>query len=230
MGAAISTARDALKEDDEAAQTKAKQDLDILQKMVDAVLDRYDANLNEKFLNPDGTSKSEVPGIRALRRARFSTAEVSEKPAEGIDSAINSFFGAASGGGDTKSQVLDGFKKTVGSALNAFLGNTSAGQKEETKYFVYMHHNAIVRLDVKLWRWNFEGKGFSDKYMSVLGYVICLSVVDVKVLKTSEFVYLVSEYAGDSSSEVTKYCDEMGKMYAAVRKVKTGQSRTPSDD
>jgi hypothetical protein len=27
--------------------------------------------------------------------------------------------------------------------------------------------------------------------------VICLSVVDVSVLKTSEFVYLISEYAGE---------------------------------
>ena len=46
MGAAISAARDSLREADEAAQAKAKQDLDIPQKMVDAVLDRYDAELN----------------------------------------------------------------------------------------------------------------------------------------------------------------------------------------
>ncbi|CAF9940673.1 MAG: hypothetical protein HETSPECPRED_002484, partial [Heterodermia speciosa] len=90
-------------------------------------------------------------------------------PANEIGGAIDSFFGAASGSGDAKDQILTGFKKAVGAALNIFLGNTSAGQKDETKYFVYMHHNAIVRMDVKLWRWNFEGHGFSDTYQSVLG-------------------------------------------------------------
>jgi len=50
-----------------------------------------------------------------------------------------------------------------------------------------------------------------------------MSIVDVKVLKTSEFVFLVTEYAGMSGNpakegEVTKYIDEMGKLYARARK------------
>ncbi|KAI4212958.1 MAG: hypothetical protein LQ349_009309, partial [Xanthoria aureola] len=165
-------------------------------------------------------------------------------PADGITGAIASFFGAA-GGDDTKGQLLNGFKKTVTTALNVFLGNASAGQKDESKYFVYMHHNAIVRVDVKLWRWNFVGSGFSDTYKSVMGYIICLSVIDIAVLKTAEFVYLISEYAvsiqlyylgdrakgtdfrdreGDSETEVAQYCEAMGKMYSAARKLKQTQA------
>jgi len=68
-------------------------------------------------------------------------------------------------------------QKVVQGALDAFLGNTEAGQKEESKYFVYMYNNSVVRLDVKvskstialgfslvlsrtlqLYRWNFTGK------------------------------------------------------------------------
>ncbi|KAL8884761.1 MAG: hypothetical protein Q9215_007260 [Flavoplaca cf. flavocitrina] len=168
-----------------------------------------------KFLSPDATAKTEVPGIRALRQTRSSTAITSEIPADGITGAIKSIFGAAGSDG-TKGQLLNGFEnfqKTISTALSVFLGNASAGQKDETKYFVYMHHNAIVRVDVKY---------DAD--------IICLSVVDIAVLKTAEFVYLISEYAGDSETEVAQYREAMGKMYSAARMLKQSQAiASPSD-
>ncbi|KAL8848618.1 MAG: hypothetical protein Q9221_006392 [Calogaya cf. arnoldii] len=229
MGAAISALRESLKEADRAMEEKKKQDLEIMQRMVDAQLDKYEADLNTKFLSPDATAKTEVPGTQALRRTRSSTAITSENPADGITGAVESFFGAADGDG-SKAQLLNGFKKAVTTALNVFLGNASAGQKDESKYFVYMHHNAIVRADVKLWRWNSVGTGFSDTYKSVMGYIICLSVVDIAVLKTAEFVYLISEYAGDSETEVAQYCESMGKMYSAARKLKQSQAIASHSD
>jgi hypothetical protein len=38
----------------------------------------------------------------------------------------------------------------VKGSLDAFLANTEAGQKEETKYFIYVHNNSVIRLDVKV--------------------------------------------------------------------------------
>lgn len=46
MGAAISTLRETLKEGDRAIEEKKKQDLEIMQRMVDAQLDKYEADLN----------------------------------------------------------------------------------------------------------------------------------------------------------------------------------------
>jgi hypothetical protein len=64
-----------------------------------------------------------------------------------------------------------------------------------------------------MFRWNFVGQGLTDDNQSVLGCrptiyrklklyspcldICCLSVVDVSALKTPEFVYLISEYAGE---------------------------------
>lgn len=45
MGAAISAMRDAITGGDVVAEEKAKQDLDILQKMVDGQLDKFEAQL-----------------------------------------------------------------------------------------------------------------------------------------------------------------------------------------
>jgi len=54
----------------------------------------------------------------------------------------------------------------VEGALNAFLGNTKAGQEEKTEYFVYMHHNSIVRLDVKVGRICVLHHFVSDSFLS----------------------------------------------------------------
>ncbi|KAJ5599895.1 hypothetical protein N7450_000962 [Penicillium hetheringtonii] len=171
MGQVISAIRESVREADKVAEEKAKQDLDILQKLVDSKLNQFQHELNERFLNPDATSKTQVPGIRALRWERRSLTNISDKVVE--------FFSA--GGEKTSEAVKDGFK---------------------------------------LWRWNFAGEGFSSKYKSVLGYVMCISAVDPSKLHTAEFIYLISEYAGDEEENVNKYIDTMQKMYAAARKMK----------
>ncbi|KAI4229432.1 MAG: hypothetical protein L6R36_000886 [Xanthoria steineri] len=222
MGAAISALRETLKEGDRAIEEKKNRiwkscsawsmpnstntKPTLIRACIlfptDPIADPLDHHRN--FLSPDATAKTEVPGIRTLRRTRSSTAITSE----------------------------NNFQKTVTTALNVFLGNASAGQKDESKYFVYMHHDAIVRVDVKLWRWNFVGTGFSDTYKSVMGcaYFPRKGRTPQVMLVTAELVYLISEYAGDSETEVAQYCEAMGKMYSSARKLKQSQAiASPSD-
>ncbi|KAH8723127.1 hypothetical protein GQ44DRAFT_711008 [Phaeosphaeriaceae sp. PMI808] len=184
-----------------------------------------DADPRSKFLNPTSTEKIEVPGNRALRKVRYSTVKVKDGPNQDISGAVDSFFSIGNSGVDTTSAVTTGFKKIVSSALDAFMGNTDIGQHTEQKYFVFMQHNAVVRLDVMLWRWNFSGKGFSDSCENALGYVVCTSIVDVAALKTSEFVFLISEYAGDDEAAVVQYTQKMEKVYDAARRMKLNQVR-----
>ena len=93
--------------------------------------------MSRRFLNPDATAKTEVPGIRALRRTKFSTCEISENVFSSqilpssladqmltetslqvdadVNKAIDNFFGAAKGGDKTKDKILDGFKVNIAS-------------------------------------------------------------------------------------------------------------------
>ncbi|EUC32140.1 hypothetical protein COCCADRAFT_6106 [Bipolaris zeicola 26-R-13] len=199
MGNAIS---DMLKEADEKKETDAKEELEILQEMINAVLDRFESEITEKFLNAEPTAKTE--------------------PADAVGGAIDAIFGAVTGGG-TKEKLANGFKKVVGTALNQFLSNTEIGVTDTNNYFIYVHHDAIVRIDLRMWRWNFPSGGFKIVDKGVLGYIYCISVVDVGVLKIPEFVYLISEHAGDEENEVEHYCEQMGKIYAAARKKKLSE-------
>ncbi|RSL92914.1 hypothetical protein CEP52_013562 [Fusarium oligoseptatum] len=130
----------------------------------------------------------------------------------------------------TEDVVKEGFKKVVTSALRPFMERTEVGQHKEEKYFIYVMHNAVIRLDVILWRWNFTSKGFSNIYESALGYLVCTSVVDVTALKTSEFVFLISGYAGDEEEKVVKYTQRMEKIYDAARRVKLNKALRESQD
>ena len=47
--------------------------------------------------------------------------------------------------------VLTRTQKLITTSLDAFLGNAEVGQQEEQKYFVFFRHNAIIRIDVKVW-------------------------------------------------------------------------------
>ncbi|MCJ1420567.1 hypothetical protein MMC32_006924 [Xylographa parallela] len=251
MGATISAMLAAKKSADE---TKAIHDLEMLQKLVDSQLDKYEAELDatgfsiRRLSNPIATAKTGVPGTQILRRTRFSTCDVSSEPAKEVSSAIDRFFAEDSGSDKTKENLLPGFKSLVNTALNQFLSYTAIGEKSESKYFVFIYHNDVVRADVKidfdqsictcclangcrseqLWRWNFRDKGFSDIYKSALGYYMCLSVVDVTALNTAEFVWLISEYTdkytGDDEAAVEEYTKSMEAMYAAARKLKQAQA------
>ncbi|KAJ4149725.1 hypothetical protein NW754_001159 [Fusarium falciforme] len=243
MGQAIMTVRSSLKLADEEARAKAEQDLDVLNQLCSSSLNEFEAKLEAKFLDPDATQKVDVPGIRALRKTRYHNLIVKDEPNKSIGDAFDDFFSTGTGGPNTGDTVKEGFKvpssscsldvranhslawqKVVTSALGPFLERTDVGQHKEEKYFIYVMHNAVIRLDVMLWRWNFAGKGFSDKYESALG-------LDVSALKTSEFLFLISEYAGDQEEEVVKYTQKMQQIYDAARRMKLNQaSRERRDD
>ncbi|KAJ3465617.1 hypothetical protein MRS44_006275 [Fusarium solani] len=231
MGQAITTVRSSLKLADEEARVKAKQDLDVLMQLCSSSLNEFEVKLDAKFLNPDATQKVDVPGIRALRKTRYHNLIVKDAPSKSISDAVDDFFKTGTGGSNTEDAVMGGFKKVITSALGPFMERTDVGQHKEEKYFIYVMHNAVIRLDVMLWRWNFAGKGFSDKYESALGYLVCTSVVDVSALKTSEFVFLISEYGGDQEEDIIKYTQKMQQIYDSARRMKLNQaSRERRDD
>ncbi|MCJ1437310.1 hypothetical protein MMC27_006696 [Xylographa pallens] len=207
MGATISAMLAAKKSADDS---KAIHDLEMLQKLVGLQLDKYEAELDARFSNPITTAKTEVLGTRILRRTRYTTCDVSSEPAWEVNSAIDRFFAEDSGSDKTKQNLLPGFKSLVNAALNQFLSYTAIGEKSESKYFVFIHHNDVVRIDVKV--------AFDQSI-----YYMCLSIVDVAALSTAEFVWLISESTGDDEAAVEKYTKTMEEFYAAARKLKQAQ-------
>ncbi|KAH6885563.1 hypothetical protein BKA70DRAFT_1236966 [Coprinopsis sp. MPI-PUGE-AT-0042] len=224
MGAAISAFRDGLHELDDKEKARTKEQLDFLVKAANSKLDKYQNDLDDMFTDPATVEKRMVPGIRALRWERGYRVSVSEEAGEGLNDVVDGFFGMIKEGTSEKTDaeqkkdaVVGGFKKIVGGALKTILGNRNAGEQEEQKFFIFMKQNAVIRIDVKIWRYNFSGQGIMANTENVFCYIFCTSVVDSAKLKMDEFSYLLSEYAGDDG--VQAYVEKLIEVWTSIAKM-----------
>ncbi|KAL0932513.1 uncharacterized protein CTRU02_211476 [Colletotrichum truncatum] len=129
VASAIANALDNSKEE----EAKAKEQLELMMKLADARLDTFEAGLEKMFLDHESAMKTSVPGKRALRFERHVQVDAEKTPGKGVDEAVDAFFGSS----DTGSRgVLDGFKAVVKTGLSTILGDTSAGESYDKKFFV----------------------------------------------------------------------------------------------
>ncbi|KAG8886544.1 hypothetical protein FRB98_001236 [Tulasnella sp. 332] len=217
MGSAISAVRENITAGDKANKEEIKDQLDFLVTAADNKLDHFQSELEAGFSNPDSISKKQVPGLRALRFQRGYRVGVSKEANEGIKDVVDTFFKIGENEKGMAAGLVEGFRKTVQTGLEAVLGNVQAGEQQEEKFFVFMQHNAIIRIDVKIWKYNFSGKGVMAESENVFAYVFCLSVVDHKILTKDELLYLLSEYAGDD--KVMAYIEALVGLWVKLTAV-----------
>ncbi|KZT60137.1 hypothetical protein CALCODRAFT_150977 [Calocera cornea HHB12733] len=230
MGAAIATLRDTIVAGDKQNKQELAEQLTFLISMANAKLDKYQADLESMFMteNPKTSRRGGIPGYRALRweRAYNVTIEKDSKVLQTkIGGIIDSFFGAKDPKtGESEFNIQEGFKTLVSGALDVFLGNGRAGEHEEQKYFIFMQHNAIIRIDVKLWRYNFVTQKVMGEQENVVAYIFCTSVVDHNNLQDDELLFLLSEYAGDH--KMSDYLGKLVGMWTLIKSV-TDEAKDP---
>ncbi|KIJ45365.1 hypothetical protein M422DRAFT_46819 [Sphaerobolus stellatus SS14] len=219
MGQAIASVREMISAGDKAAKKDVLEQLAFLVNAANSKLDKYEGDLDAMFIDKESVQKKMVPGYRALRWERGYRVGV-EKSASGgpLGEVVNAFFGSGDKEKDDSNPVLSGFKKLIQGSLDAILGNANAGEQEEQKFFVFVHHNAIIRIDTKIWRYNFNGKGVMAESENVFCYIFCTSVVDHSALQIDELTYLLSEHAGDEAVEA--YVDKLILVWTKIRSIK----------
>ncbi|MCJ1287755.1 hypothetical protein MMC26_007107 [Xylographa opegraphella] len=201
-------------------EAQAKEQLELMMKLADARLDTFEAKLKTMFLDRDSSMKTSVPGRRALRFERHVRVDTHTGTSDGVDSAVDAFFGA----GDTGSKgVLEGFKSVVKTGLSAILGDSSAGESYDEKFFVCIKHNAIIRVDMYTYKYNFNNEGVIANHKNILAYILCISVVDHKDVTVDELIYLASEFAGDgpigANSGFEVYLNSLMKTWNALNQI-----------
>ncbi|KAF5240748.1 hypothetical protein FANTH_9417 [Fusarium anthophilum] len=217
MGNSISALIEPNAVDDEN-ERKKKEQLELMMKLADARLDTYQRELEQMFLDRESATRTSVPGKRALRFERHFAVDAESIPGKGVEDTVDAFFGASDTG--TK-RALDGFKSVVKTGLSAILGDSSAGESYDKKFFICIKHNSIIRVDVYTYKYTFANKGVVDMHRNILAYILCISVVDHRDVTLDELVYLASEFAGDYNSgpgtEFAEYLDMITKTWNKLR-------------
>ncbi|KAK1222195.1 hypothetical protein PQX77_014968 [Marasmius sp. AFHP31] len=195
-------------------EARAKEQLEMLMKLADARLDTFEEQLNRMFLDGASAAKLSVPGKRALRFERSVRVDTGAEGAPGVEQAVDAFFGASKTGMEG---VLEGFKAVVKTGLKVILGDTSAGESYDQKFFVCIKHNAIIRVDMMTYRYNFHNEGVISTHKNVLAYILCISVVDHMDVTVDEIVYLASEFAGDEPEKYEPYLNGLIRVWGNLR-------------
>ncbi|KAK6535460.1 hypothetical protein TWF694_001917 [Orbilia ellipsospora] len=216
MGQVASTVANAL-DNSKEKEAQSREQLELMMKLADARLDTFEAKLKTMFLDKESSQKTSVPGKRALRFERHCQVDTETKPGAGVDAAVDAFFGA----GETGSKgVLEGFKNVVKTGLSAILGDCSAGESYDEKFFVCIKHNAIIRVDMFTYKYNFRNEGVISNAKNILAYILCISVVDHRDVTVDELIYLASEFAGDGEVGVNSgyhaYLDSLMQTWNAL--------------
>ncbi|KAG8916351.1 hypothetical protein FRC01_003214 [Tulasnella sp. 417] len=219
MGTTVSTAREDLLKGSHENKNDIKEQLDLLVCMADQRLDHYQSELEAMFLDKGSVRNRQVPGGRALRFSRGYRIGVTSQASSGIKEVVNTFFGAGENGQpagqDTQSRLMDAFRKMISLGLEDFLGNVSVGEQSENKFFVFMQHNAVLRIDLRIWRYNFSSTRVMAEAENVLAYIFCVSVVDHKSLTKDELLYLLTECA--SGGNVTELTAQLTALWQSMQ-------------
>ncbi|KAG8787467.1 hypothetical protein FRC12_015538 [Ceratobasidium sp. 428] len=151
---------------------------------------------------------------RPIRWVRKYTVGVNNRAADAIADTVNSYFGIVENVEDDAKRVLDGFKRDIETGLYAILGTSQLGEHEEQRSIEFVHHHALMCVDVKLWRFNFSDTTKNGELNSVFCYIFCKSVLDRKSLTPTQLAYLLSEHSGDKNIEtyINKLVEVWNKM------------------
>lgn len=183
-----------------------KEQFGFLQKMAQAKCEQFRAELQNMFVS-GGTKELEIVGNRAMSYHDMQHVDLSSKSSDSIKKAIEMFFKGKEG-------VIEGFKSIVETALDTLIGNSSMGEYEEKMFFVYPENFAIVRVDVKFYKYTFSSKGIIADTENIFCYTMAKSIVDHKKLSIDELLYLVTEMIGaDNISEVKAFIKELREIW-----------------
>lgn len=185
--------------DDITGKTEEDQRLSeqftFLQKMAKAKSETFENEL-KLMLSSDTIGQVEIVGKRAFRYYNNQHVNISKSCDEAITDAIDDFFKGKDG-------VKDGFQKIVKQGISGLIGDTSIGENEEHMFFVYPENNAVVRVDVKAYKYTFSSKGVLAKDVeNVFVYTMAKSIVDHTKLTRDELLYMVTEMAGAENAEL----------------------------
>lgn len=191
-------------------QEKAlKEQFGFLQKMAQAKCDQFESELKAMFTS-GGTSECEVVGKRAIAYYNCQHVDIKVGCDNAIKDAINMFFN----GGD---DVNQGFQKLITTALDTLIGNTAMGEHEEKMFFVYPENFAIVRVDVKCYKYCFSSSGIIANTENIFCYTMAKSIVDHKKITIDELLYMVTQMIGaEKLDEVEAFVTHLKKVWALL--------------
>lgn len=182
MGNRLSNAVKEAQAQADANQRQVEADLKNLNEILTSKAEEYFL----KLINNKGEDKT-IPIKTLIEYKKHVSCSVSSGPSDKLNEAVEELFGG---------NFMSSLKAMALGAIDAVLGNTSAGSREETGYKVLLLNNTIVRVDYYVFGYNMHtAGGLVDRKRNGLAFVATVGVVDMKLVGLEALVYLVGSQA-----------------------------------
>ena len=94
-------------------------------------------------------------------------------------------------------------------------------------FFVYPENFAIVRVDVKCYKYCFSSTGIIANTENVFCYTMAKSIVDHTKITIDELLYMVTEMIGaDKIEEVEAFVNQLKKVWSLLENKTTNEVMT----
>ncbi|CAG8718528.1 7727_t:CDS:2 [Acaulospora morrowiae] len=216
MGNTLAAARAEVEQAEEKEKQKSLQALDFMEKMLKAKMDSFSDTLkhppDDSHLVNLGTIVDQVVDYT------INIQKDKGKAVEAVGLAVDKFFDV---------DVLGGFKAIIQGSVDAFISDTTVGEKYHQEYHLVIDNNALVRVDSMLYKYNFETNGIVHMVDNAFCYMFYKSVIPLKEVKQDVVIYSVTNYvkrglkeakidAADRNKYVLEYIQSLKSLYKAL--------------
>ena len=213
MGSSISQQ---LKEQQAKSDEQTIETLTMMSKMLTNKVAATSAELESMAL---GDSKLPVVAI-VSKTEKYKTSVSSKANDADVDSAIQEVLSG---------EFLTGLTTIISGALNAILGDTSAGEMEKQGYHVVFANNSLVRVDYLIYKYEFTSKGIKKIAKNAFCYYLQVGVLDLMKVNPQVLLYELSRAIDeDQIKEVEERLKELGQfakdLYNIVPELETSQA------
>jgi len=194
-----------LRAQDAAQEQKAKEQLAMLEKMALAQLES-----KKEIILHGSTDDEEIHKGKVVARHQQVRVDASSKP-EQVESAIKDFFD-----GD----LLDGAKALILAGADELLGNFSVGENETEDMLILWESNALLRVDVYYWKWNFSSKGVVDVAQNVFAMYCVKRVINPAEVEPNILIWAITRMCvkkGQTNEEALDYVKQIMEKIKEVK-------------
>ncbi|CAH3128284.1 unnamed protein product [Pocillopora meandrina] len=220
MGTSISKK---LEEQQKNNDEKAVEELQMLQEMMVNKVAAARAEIREKALKD-----ANVPIVAFVDTSEKYSVDVSNAPDDAITTSIKEMFGG---------NIIQGLVSLIGVALNQFLVNTQAGVSEQNDYHIVFSDNALLRIDVMFYKYEFSSKGVEDERRNGFCYCTQAAVLDLKKVSPEVLLYELTRTIGqenipDAVKQLHLTAEFGEQLYQVVNELTNAAKKplTDSDD
>ena len=218
MGAALHSVREMVTVGDAEDKAMKLEQLTILEKMAS---DHLRAIENDVINGKRGDQQ--IHSGTVVQRETYKGVQIEEKSdaADRVGNIIGDFFSL---------EIIKGIKGVIQTGTDIILGNTAVGESEYQQMLVLWENNALIRVDIYYWRYNFSSKQVMSCCDSVFAGFLMKRVVNIGNIDPPVLAFSITRAArslGKDDSDIKKDVDKAIELNQQVTRLMAGRSDNP---